>query len=136
MRSNTPGNLTVFNVPSCSVVFCFCFSAIHNEDCSEVFDTFSLSFGKPYFFFVYLQTSSSESKRAIPPQVAEKGLEIAEKALDKQLEIAEEQQKKVDEFVSKEVSVARAFMQPSGFSISCNTLNFKPRTFRARLLKL
>ena len=39
----------------------------------------------------------------MPPAVAEKAMEIGEKALEKQLEIMEEQQKKAGEFVDKKV---------------------------------
>ena len=46
-----------------------------------------------------------EAKRAVPPQVAEKGIELAEKALEKQLEVMAEQQKKGQDFVNKEVRV-------------------------------
>ena len=55
-------------------------------------------------FEVVPEKAHAEVKRAVPPQVVEKGIELAGKALEKQLEIIAEQQKKVDEFVNKEVS--------------------------------
>ena len=41
----------------------------------------------------------------MPPVVAEKGMEIAEKAIDKQIEVMEEQQKKAGEFIDKKVNL-------------------------------
>jgi len=38
--------------------------------------------------------------------VAEKGMEIAEKAIEKQLEVMEQQQQKAAEFVDKKVKIA------------------------------
>lgn len=50
--------------------------------------------------------SYTDQKRAVPPWVAEKGMEIAEKAIEKQLEVMEQQQQKAAEFVDKKVKIA------------------------------
>jgi len=42
----------------------------------------------------------------VPPAVAEKAMEIGEKALEKQFEIMEQQQQKAGEFINKKVRTA------------------------------
>ena len=61
----------------------------------------------------------AQAKR-VPPQAAQKGLEIAETALDKQLEIMAEQQKKGDEFVNKEVSAQSDVRHAACISEGCS----------------
>ena len=45
-------------------------------------------------------------KRAVPPIVTEKAMELAGKAIEKQLEIMQQQQQRAAEFVDKKVKTA------------------------------
>ena len=65
----------------------------------------------------------------MPPVVAEKAMEIAEKAVDKQLEVMEQQQQKAAEFVDKKV---KTVYRPALFLSAPPSLHGSRRRIDAR----